>query len=79
MTTKVQKWGNSLAIRLPIQVAEKLSLEAGSPVSISSNLKTILIKPSRQKFSLKDLLDKITPDNLHGEISSGKPRGKELW
>ena len=80
MTTKVQRWGNSLAVRLPKEVADKLNLGAGSSVSISLNSKNILIKPTLKKdFSLGDLLGQITSENTHKEISYGKLFGKEIW
>lgn len=77
MEAKIQKWGNSLGIRIPIGISKELSLENGSIVDITENDNHILIKPVKKR-SLEDLLSKVTDDNIHDEISFGKPAGKEL-
>lgn len=80
MLTKAQKWGNSLAIRLPKTVAEECGIEVDSPVEIVRKDNLIIIKPIRGKgFSLDSLLADITTDNLHSEVPTGKPAGKEIW
>jgi len=80
MATKVQKWGNSLAVRLPREMAEKFNLGEGTPVSISPKSHGILIKPEgKRKLSLSELVADITPENRHKEVDWGRPRGKEVW
>ena len=80
MLTKAQKWGNSLAVRLPKTVAEECGIEADSPVEIVREDNLIIIKPVRKKgFSLDSLLASVTEDNIHTEIPTGKPAGKEIW
>jgi antitoxin MazE len=80
MVTKVQKWGNSLGIRIPKSLAEDARVEAGSSVDISLADGQLVIKPVRsRKYELKRLLSKVTKDNVHREISSGDPQGKEAW
>jgi len=80
MPTKVQKWGNSLAVRLPREMAEKFELGEGSPVVIRPERRGIVIKPAKkQKLSLRELVARITPENRHKEVDWGKPRGREIW
>lgn len=80
MTTKVQKWGNSLAVRLPKEIAQELSLKEGSDVEFSPKADTIVIRRiKKQPLSLKELLVGINKDDIHREIDWGKPVGKEVW
>ena len=74
---QVQKWGNSLGIRIPKAIAMRAGFEEGSPIDFDVVDGKIIIKRKQQK--LDDLLSLITPDNLHEEISTGKAEGKEEW
>lgn len=70
----VQKWGNSLAIRIPKDVADLIAIKQGSEVELSvvDNEKITLVpKNKRKKYSLDELLSKITQDNRHNEIDFG--------
>ena len=78
MNTLVKKWGNSLGIRIPSTIAKDLEIEDGSSVEIYEEKDRIIILPSRKK-RLPDLIDAITPENLHSEVSWGKPKGREAW
>jgi antitoxin MazE len=80
MTTKIQKWGNSLGLRIPRSAAIEAQIEAGSVVEISAEKGGFRVRAVRgQKFYLKDLLKRIRPGNLHGEISTGVRVGREEW
>jgi antitoxin MazE len=81
MTTTIQKWGNSLAVRLSKEVAESFSLNEGSVVSVFAKDKEIIIKPAQktQKYTLDELVKKITPENKHTLVDLGSPKGKEIW
>ena len=80
MATKVQKWGNSLAVRLPREVAEKFRLSEGTNVLIQPEGKKIVIRPAKEKEeTLEELVAKITPENRHEEVDWGRPRGREVW
>jgi antitoxin MazE len=80
MLAKAQKWGNSLAVRLPKTMAEECGIEAESPVEIVREDNLIIIRPVRKKgFTLDNLLEGVTKDNIHSEVSSGKPAEKEIW
>ncbi len=74
---QVQKWGNSLGVRLPKAIAMKAGLEEGSVIDFDVVDGQIIIKPTHQK--LNDLLSQITPDNMHKEISTGDAKGSEKW
>ncbi|MBS0271910.1 MAG: AbrB/MazE/SpoVT family DNA-binding domain-containing protein [Proteobacteria bacterium] len=78
MRTHIQKWGNSLALRIPIQFSRHFHFAPGTMVDISLEDDHLLIKP--QKETLDYLLLQITPDNLHGEIfEDDAPQGQEIW
>ncbi|MEK7439338.1 MAG: AbrB/MazE/SpoVT family DNA-binding domain-containing protein [Chloroflexota bacterium] len=80
MQTRIQKWGNSLAIRIPSAFAQTARLKDSTVVEVSlvnGRIVISLARPPRPK--LKSLLSKITPRNLHGEIETGEPIGKEIW
>ena len=78
MKAKIQKWGNSLGIRIPV-FGQETSVDSDSVVDISSHDGKIIITPYPQKsFSLRQLLSRVTEENLHGEITTGDPAGKEV-
>ncbi|HPN33381.1 MAG TPA: AbrB/MazE/SpoVT family DNA-binding domain-containing protein [bacterium] len=79
METKIQKWGNSLAVRLPKAFAEQTGIENGSDVQILIQDGKIILVPVKDRAKLLDaLLEKIDESTVHSEISFGKPVGKEL-
>jgi antitoxin MazE len=78
MEAVVKKWGNSLGIRIPSLIARDLSLKDGSSVDIYDKGKMIIIKPV-QKNKLSEMLSKINEQNIHKEIETGGPVGKEIW
>lgn len=80
MLTKVQKWGNSLGLRIPKTFAADARVEPGSVVDISLERGGLMVRPARPKnYALKDLLKGITKRNLHGEVPSGAAVGREAW
>ena len=81
MLAKVQKWGNSLAFRLPKVLADEAQIQHNSPVEITVRDHTIVIEPVRGKrtYGLDQLLSEVTPENCHGETDFGTPAGKEIW
>lgn len=80
MRARVQRWGNSLAVRIPKSFAEESGIEDGSQVDISLNDGSIIVTPSRTpSYRLDDLLAKVTAENLHEETDTGAPVGREIW
>ena len=79
MKTSVQKWGNSLALRIPKAYAVGAELVAGSEVELSLHEGTLVVNPVRRRsHSLKELLKRIKPGNLHAAVKSGVPVGNEV-
>ncbi|KYO67342.1 AbrB/MazE/SpoVT family DNA-binding domain-containing protein [Thermovenabulum gondwanense] len=78
MTAKVQKWGNSLAIRIPSVIAEQLAIRQGLELEMVIENQAIKLIPKKKKPTLEELLAKITPENRHAEIDFGV-EGNELF
>ena len=78
MKTKVQKWGNSLALRIPKAFAEETRLEPDTDVELSLVEGKLIVTPS-VPYSLEDLLEGVTESNLHTEVDTGGPAGNEVW
>ena len=80
MTSRVQKWGNSLALRIPKPLAAEVGLKDNSPVELSLCEGKLIVTPTAQPtVSLDGLLAKVTKKNLHGEVDTGPARGAEAW
>lgn len=79
MKTKIQKWGNSLGVRLPKSIAEQKSFHEGLGVSVVLKNDQIVLEPETEKPSLKTLLADINSENLHGETDWSNARGNEVW
>lgn len=80
MQTKVQKWGNSIALRIPKAFAEEMHMLPNTAVELTISKGSLMITPLKAPaFSLEDLLASVTPENIHGEIDSGSAVGDEAW
>ena len=80
MQTKIKKWGNSLAIRIPKSFALNAKLRQDELVDLSIEKDQIIITPIGSKeYSLDELLEGVSESNLHGEFDTGVPVGKEIW
>ena len=79
MRGKVQKWGNSLGIRIQKSVALQLNLAENSEVSIEVDDDCIRVTPLHGRKTLASMLEGITAENIHAEVDFGAPRGKEVW
>jgi len=80
MQTKVQMWGNSLALRIPKSFAMEIGLKNDLAVDLSLFEGKLLISPLvTPPYTLDGLLAGITEENRHGEIDSGPATGKEVW
>lgn len=79
MVTKVQKWGNSLGLRLPKSAAQEVHVSNGSQVDVRVKNGEIVVRPvKRALYRLREMLAAIKPGNIHAEIDAGGPRGREL-
>jgi antitoxin MazE len=80
MRFRVQKWGHSLAIRIPKALARQIGLSRDSDVEVSVCDGRLVVSPvDRQTPRLEDLVSRISKRNRHPEISFGPSRGKEIW
>lgn len=80
MRTKVQRWGNSLAVRIPKAFAEEVGLTDDSPIEMRLVDGGLLLEPSFVRpLSLDELLGAVTESNRHDEIDTGPAQGSEAW
>jgi len=80
MRTRVQKWGNSLALRIPKSFADEVGLEKETTVDVSLADGTLVITPIvKPKPTLQQLLSKMTKENLYHEVDYGPAVGNETW
>ena len=80
MQTKIQKWGNSLGLRIPRSFAAEAQVEEGATVDLSVENGRLLVRPLRvRRYSLNVLLRRVSRSNLHGEVSPGRAVGREAW
>ncbi len=79
MNTTIQKWGNSLALRIPMSFAKNIHLHKGSAVDVVLNKGKIEIRPAmmNKKYVLSEMVKKITKENIHTETDWGT-FGREL-
>jgi len=80
MLAKIQKWGNSLAVRIPKTLANEAHLAQEAEVEIAvSKGKLIVVPIKKQKYDLKKLVSEITDENIHSEDIWGPAVGREVW
>jgi antitoxin MazE len=80
MKSHVQKWGNSLALRIPKIFVTEMELEIDSPVEISLIEGKLILEPIlNPQLELEQLLDQITSENIHNEVDTGAAVGREIW
>jgi antitoxin MazE len=80
MHVRVQKWGNSLAVRIPKPLAEDAEVKEGTVLNLAvSEGKVVATPVKKKKQSLKQLLAKVTRKNLHAEVDYGPAVGREIW
>ena len=80
MQTRIQKWGNSLALRIPRSFALEAHLQQDSLVDIALVDGKLVVTPVTEAAqTLEQLLAGITEDNLHGEVDTGPATGHEVW
>jgi antitoxin MazE len=79
MRAAIQKWGNSLALRIPAVVAEEISVREGDAVELEVSERRLVVKPGRKVYDLKELIKKIKRENIHKGTDWGQPSGKEVW
>lgn len=79
MITSIQRWGNSLAIRIPKAFALQAELAEDTSVDLAIEGDTLIVRPVRKKWTLDELLNGVTGSNLHRETNWGESTGLEVW
>ena len=80
MQSRIQKWGNSLALRIPKSFAREIGLDNDMSVNVSLEDGKIVIVPIIEpSLTLERLLEQITEVNIHHEVDTGTPVGNEVW
>jgi antitoxin MazE len=79
MTTHIAKWGNSLALRIPRNLAAEANVQDGDAVEVSVENGALVIRPARKRYTIEELVADMTGDDRHRETDWGKPVGKEVW
>lgn len=80
MRLKIQKWGNSLALRIPKSLAIESNIEQDSSVDLRLVDGKLIISPAPEvEYTLEKLLEGITDKNIHDEVDVGRAVGKEVW
>jgi antitoxin MazE len=80
MHVRVQKWGNSLAVRIPKPLAKDADVTEGTVLNLAvSDGKVIATPVLHKQLTLDQLLAKVTKKNRHAEIETGKSVGREAW
>jgi antitoxin MazE len=79
MRTRVQKWGNSLAVRIPKPFAEGAGLKLSTEVEVSVEKGALRVSAVRPRWQLRNLISKVTTRNRHAQVEVGPPVGRESW
>jgi antitoxin MazE len=80
MQTKIQKWGHSLGLRIPRTFAAGAQVRESSTVDLAVDGGRLLVRPlCARRYTLSELLNKVTRRNLHSEVATGAPAGSETW
>ena len=79
MRARVSRWGNSLAIRLPREVASRAEVAEGTEIEITLEDRRIVVRPMPTAPTLEELVDAITDEHRHEETDWGGPVGREAW
>jgi antitoxin MazE len=79
MKTRIQKWGNSLALRIPAHFVRETKLEYHASVDMIVVDGKLVIQRDDDEPTLESLLKYVTPENIHHEEDTSKPVGKEVW
>jgi antitoxin MazE len=80
MRSTIQKWGNSLAVRIPHTLAKEAGMTTGTAVEITLEKGKLVLAPVKDpKYTLEELMKSVTKQNLHPEIDFGGPVGREIW
>jgi antitoxin MazE len=78
MQVRVARWGNSLGLRIPKEVARRIGLREGARVEVEAEHNRLIITPARPHYVLADLLKGMTPEAMREAFDWGPDRGREI-
>lgn len=79
MNSRILKWGNSLAVRIPKILADEMNMAENTSIQLTMKDGALQIAPlADPPWDLDDLLAGVTKDNLHEGWETGGPAGKEI-
>jgi antitoxin MazE len=75
---QIKKWGNSLALRIPVHLARQLNLQENTEVDCTVADGALMVRPAAAPgpYTLKQLLDQVTTNNIHAETDTGSVQGR---
>jgi antitoxin MazE len=80
MKTTIQRWGNSLAVRIPKALAQETAFGEGDEVDLRADEQRIVLeRPEPKRYRLSDLLEGVTKTNLHNAVDFGASVNREIW
>lgn len=80
MITRVQRWGNSLGVRIPKAFAEQAGLQENAPITLSlSDGKLLIERLAADFYTIEELLADVNIVNIHAEVATGPATGSEAW
>ena len=80
MKTTIQRWGNSLAVRIPKALAQETAFGEGDEVDLRADEQRIVLeRPEPKRYQLSDLLEGVTKTNLHNAVDFGASVNREIW
>jgi len=80
MNTRIQKWGNSLAVRIPGALVREAGLQPGYGVDVAlENGRIVIVPEARKRYSLQGLLRGVTARTRHAAVDTGAAVGREAW
>jgi antitoxin MazE len=79
MHVALQKWGNSLALRIPAGFVRQIKVRQGDPLRLSLSNNKLTIQAAKPLYRAKDLIRSIKTNQIHQETDWGDRRGNEVW
>lgn len=76
--TKINQWGNGLALRLNSEVAKALGVEQGTPVSLIVDAGRLVVEKVERRRTLEEMLASYDPKRHGGEAMAFEPTGREV-
>ena len=83
MKTRIQKYGDGLAIMIPSAITDESGFSLDAEVDVTCENGAVIARPApavaKARFTLEELVSRITPENRHPETDTGPAVGQEVW